>query len=154
MTTARLVIGDAMQALVLGLLLASVAGACLPPAGRQFQTTLSTPSGEYPLPVLLGDETDLVVAIEPAESDAFGGLEPVLQADPTDPNAFIVVWIGGACDNDAALSFRPSGPGYALHLEVHGKLVLGCTAAGIGRAVRIRASEAIRIGTITTSVSR
>ncbi|HUG29828.1 MAG TPA: hypothetical protein VMQ65_04845 [Candidatus Limnocylindria bacterium] len=142
-----------MKAIVLGLLVATVGTACLPPAGRQFHTTLIAPNGEYSLPVTLGDETDLVVMIEPAEIDDPGGLQPTLRADPDDPNAFIVAWLGGACDNDAALSLRPTGPGYVLHLEVHGQLVFGCTALGISRAVRIKASEAIPLDAITTTGS-
>lgn len=133
---------------------ALVVAACLPPAGRTYQTTLlhispDNPSGDYPLPVTLSDQTDLVVGIEPAEGSY--GLEPVVQSDPADPKALILSWLGGMCDNDALVSFQPSGSSYALHLEVHQKLGLGCPAAGILRGLRIVTSEPIPIGSIAVS---
>lgn len=140
-----------MRAIAVGLLLTAFLAACFPPAGRPFHTTLSTPDGSNPLPVALGDETDLVIGIEPAEPATSASLEPLVQADPTDPSAVIVSWVGGMCDNDASLSLRPSGAGYALHLEVHQKLGLGCPAAGVLRGLRINTSRPIPLGSITTS---
>ncbi len=144
-----------MRVGVAALAVVMLLGACLPPAGRLFHTTLihtstDNPAGDYPLPIVLGDETGLVVAIESAgEIDSAPGLDLTVQADPSDPKAIVAIWLGGLCDNDATLSFRQSGSGYTLHLEVHGKLGFGCTAAGIGRAVRIKTSEPLPIGQIT-----
>jgi hypothetical protein len=145
-----------MKAYALSLFLTFIVAACLPPAGRVFQTTLlhtspSNPSGDHPLPVTLGDQTDLVVGIEPTEGDERGGLEPLVQSDPADPNALILSWLGGMCDNDAAVSFQPSGSGYALHLQVHQKLGFGCPAAGLLRGLRITTSEPIPPGSIAVS---
>jgi hypothetical protein len=102
--------------------------------------------------VVLGDETDLVTAIESAEEAATSSaLDLSVAADPTNPNAIIAGWLGGLCDSDATLTFGQTGSGYALHLEVHEKLGLGCPAAGIGRAVRITLSKPVRIGDILPS---
>ena len=142
-----------MRRFSLGLSLAVVVAACLPPAGTLFRATLSMPDGSHSLPVALGDQTGLVVEIEPTEGDPTVGSEPLVRADPTDPNAFIVTWIGGACDNDAAIAFRPSGSGYAIDLEVHEKVVMGCVALGILRGLRIRTSTPVPLGSITASRS-
>jgi hypothetical protein len=147
-----------MRPVALSLMLTLTLAACLPPAGRLFNTTLihkspANPGGDYPLPVTLGDQTDLVVGIEPTDADESGGLAPLVKADPTDPNALIVSWLGGLCDNDAAVSFQPSGSGYTLHLDVHEKLGLGCPAAGLLRGLRIITSEPIPIDSIAASGS-
>jgi len=77
-------------------------------------------------------------------------IELGVQADPADPNAIIANWLGGACDDDAALSFRTSGSGYALHLEVHAGFG-GCSAVGILRSVRIKISKAVPLDSISVS---
>lgn len=141
-----------MRAFATGLVLAIVVGACLPPAGRLFRTTLSNPDGAYPLPVALGDETELVTGIEPALPDPRASLEVTVQQDSADPRARIVTWVGGACDDDAALSFRPSGSEYELHLEVHAGLG-SCVALGVVRGLRIKLSESIPLGSIRASGS-
>ena len=140
-----------MKAIAIGLSLAVVVAACLPPAGTLFRTTLSTPDGAYPLPVALGDQTGLIVEIEPAEPDSAARIEPLVQPDPTDPNAFVVTWLGGACDNDATIAFQRSGSGYALHLEVHDKIGLGCSDLGILRGLRITTSTPVPLNSITAS---
>ena len=38
--------------------------ACGPPAGTLHKTTLTTPDGSFEMPVTLGDQTGLVVAME------------------------------------------------------------------------------------------
>jgi hypothetical protein len=146
-----------MRKLACALGVAALITACGSPSGRQFSTTLvhtspDNPAGDYLLPVVLGDQTDLVTAIEPAEDAATGPrLELTVIGDPSDPNAIIAGWLGGLCDSDATLAFQRSVAGYALHLEVHGKLGFGCPAAGIGRAVRIKLSEPVRSGDIQPS---
>lgn len=146
-----------MRKLVIALGLAVSIGACGSPSGRQFSTTLvhtspENPAGDYVLPVVLGDQTKLVTAIESAEREATNpGLDLTVKGDPTDPNAIIAIWLGGLCDSDATLAFQTSETGYALHLEVRGKLGFGCPAAGIGRAVRIMLSETVRAGDILPS---
>jgi len=142
-----------VRIVVVGLVVAIFVAACLPPAGTLFRTTLLMPDGRYPLPLAVGDQTELVVGIEPADGDPAVGSEPLIRTDPADPNAFIVTWIGGACDNDAAIAFRPAGSGYALNLEVHPKIGLGCTAIGILRAVRIRTSTPVPPDLITASAT-
>ena len=136
-----------MQRIAIAVTAALLVAACVGPNGQLFQTTLrdispSNPAGDLPMLVVLGDETGLVIGIEPGAGELFD-LNPSVQADPGDPNAFVVSWLGGMCDNDAALSFRPQQAGYSLALTVHEKLGLGCPAAGIYRSVRVRTSKPI-----------
>jgi hypothetical protein len=144
------------KAFALGLFVAFTVAACQPPAGRVFQatllhTSLSNPSGDYPLPVTLLDQADLVVGIEPTDGDTQGGPDPFVQVDPADPKALVLTWLGGLCDNDAAVSLYPTEPGYTLRLDVHQKLGLGCPAAGVLRGLRIVTSQPIPTGSITVS---
>jgi hypothetical protein len=137
----------AIKALSLACLLAVSATACDKPAGTPFRTTVLQPDGSYPIPVLLGDQTGLVVAIESAVVEDPGGL-PNVRPDPVDPNAVIVVWGTGACDDDVDVSFRRSSPGYRLDIEVHAGFTFGCSAQLLFRALRIRFSEAVPAATI------
>ncbi|MEA2672979.1 MAG: hypothetical protein QOI92_171 [Chloroflexota bacterium] len=136
--------------------LAALIGACGAPTGRQFSTTLvhtslDNPAGDYPLGVVLGDETNLVTAIESAEEAATDPGPLSVKVDPSVPNAIIAVWLGGLCDGNATLSFQRSGSGYALRLDTHEKVGGGCPAAGIGRAVRIKLSAPVQPGDILLS---
>lgn len=138
-----------MRTLVVAVTLAALIGACGSPAGRQFSTTLvhtslDNAAGDYLLPVVLGDQTNLVTAIESAEAAATDPRPDLsVNVDPSDPNAIIALWLGGLCDSDASLAFQRSDWGYALHLETHQKIGVGCPAAGIGRAVRIKMSKPV-----------
>lgn len=129
------------------LLAVLIVAACLAPPGRLFHATLLHPS-EDPLPVTLGDQTGLVVGIQSAEVDTFSSWDLRASADPADPMAFVLTWLGGACDSDADVSFQRTGSGYALHLEVHRAFSLGCRAVGIPRALRIITAEPIPVGSI------
>jgi len=134
------------------LALALLVGACSsPPAGRLFRTSLPT-DGYAPLPIVLGDETDLVTGIEagPAGADAPGS-EATARADPAGANAFIVTWMGGLCATDAAMSFIRAGSGYALHLEGHQPPLASCSMVGIGRDLRIRTSRPIPLELIAVT---
>jgi len=136
-----------MRAFAIALTLALALTACLGPGGQLFRTTLlhlspDNPAGDLPLPVVLGDETGLVLAIEPATGEIFD-IKPAVRSDPAGPNALIVSWLGGMCDSDAELLFRPHEAGYSLALTVGRKLGLGCPAAGIGRGVRIKTSAPV-----------
>ena len=130
--------------------------ACGQPAGHLFQATLlhrspSNPSGDFPLPVTLADYADLVVGIEPTDGDPHGGPDPFVEVDPADPKALILTWQGGMCDNDVALVFYPLGSDYALQLNGHEKLGLGCPAAALMRGLRVVISKPIPTGSITVS---
>lgn len=145
-----------MRKLVVVLGLAALIGACGGPTGRQFSTTLlhtspDNPEGDYPLPVVLSDETNLVTAIESAEEAATDPGPLSVKLDPLVPNAIVAVWLGGLCDGNATLAFQRSGSGYGLRLDTHEKLGGGCPAAGIGRAVRIKLSEPVPVGDILLS---
>jgi hypothetical protein len=103
--------------------------------------------------VVLSDETGLVTGIESAPMDPAADAELVARADPTDPSAFIISWLGGACDNDASLTFKRLEAAYVLNVAVHGKITFpgGCTANGIFRDVRIVTSSPIPIDSIVAA---
>lgn len=123
-----------------------------PDASRQFSAVLQFSAEAVPLPVVLSDETGQVTRIESAPMDPaspYAGL--TVRADPGDPNAFLVSWLGGTCDNDAALTFKRSADGYVLNVANHGKLGLGCTAAGVARDVRIVTATPIPVASIVAA---
>lgn len=143
-----------MRALITLAILSAALVACGSPSGVLFRTTLANPNGEFPLPVALGDTSGVVVGIGPAQFDPADFRDAGVLADPTGPNAFILTWLGGMCDGDAALVFSPSDPGYDIRLAVHEKPGLGCPAAGIMRGLRIETSEPIPVDAITISGSK
>ena len=133
-----------------GLLIVISLTACVgQPAGSLFRTELPTTDHD-PLPVSLLDETGLVLGIAPWDADLTPTVRPVVQADPTDPNALVISWIGGLCDRDATLSFRATQRGYALRLDV-GLGSGGCTGAALPRGLRIATSDSIPVSSIAVS---
>jgi hypothetical protein len=143
--------GRAVRALVIGPVLAAVLAGCGGPPGTLFRATLSDLGGGYPLPVTLGDTTGLVLGVRPGQFDPADFRDAGILADPGESKAFIVTWLGGACDSDAVLAFRTTGSGYDIELGVHEKLGLGCIAVGILRGLRIETSAPISLSTITIS---
>jgi hypothetical protein len=145
-TTATLLIGVALFGA------AAVVACSGPSSSRQFSAVLQFSAEAPPLPVLLSDETGQVTGIDSAPMDPGAPYsELAARADPTDPNAFIVSWLGGACDNDAALTFKRSEAGYVLDVAIHGKLGMGCTALGVARDVRIVTSSPIPVDSIVAA---
>lgn len=137
---------------VSALLAAAVLAACGSPPGTLFHATLANVDGAYPLPVTLGDTTGLVVGIGAATVEPGDFRDAGVLADPSAPRAFILTWLGGACENDEAVAFRRTDSGFDLHLTVHDKLGLGgCPALGVLRALRIETSEPIATSAITIS---
>jgi hypothetical protein len=143
-----------MRSLVIGAILTAVLAACGGPPGTQFHATLSAPDGAYPLPVTLGDTTGLVVGVRASQFSPADFRDAGVLADPAEPRAFIVTWLGGACDSDAVLAFRTTTSGYDIELGIHEKLGLGCTAQGILRGLRVETSAPISLSTITISGAR
>ena len=137
-----------MSRLGLGIVLAAAVVACLPPAGTLFHTTLTTPDGLSPLPVTLGDQTNLVVGFEPGPIDPFADAHGNVRSDPADPKAIILAWIGGACENQSVVVFHPSGGRYDLAVSHRFGPFVSCPGIGIPRAVRIRTSEPVAIDLI------
>ena len=121
---------------------------CGPPAGRRFHTTLTTPDGSHSLPGTLGDQTNLVVGLEPGPIDPFPAADPAVRSDPADPNAMILTWVGGACEDESVVVFHPGGGRYDLAVSPRAGLFGSCPAIGILRAVRIRTSEPVPIDLI------
>jgi hypothetical protein len=136
-----------MRSLV-GLALAVILAACGPPAGTLFKVTLSDPDGTYPLPVMLGDQTNMVLGIEQADHEILAAI-PSIEVDPKDPMVLVIRWMGGACDNDAVLTFYPMSAGYGLDLTTRGKIGFGCIALGVPRGLRIAMSAPVDVGSIT-----
>jgi hypothetical protein len=136
----------------LALLGAAVVAACSgPTSNSQFSAVLRFSPDSPPLPVVLSDETGRVTGIASAPMDPGASPELAARVDPTDPNAFIVSWLGGACDNDASLTFKRHEAGYVLNVAVHPKIGLGCTALGIPRDVRIVTSGPIPLDAIVAA---
>lgn len=131
---------------------ATVVACTAPSSSRQFSAVLQVSAETPPLPVVLSDETGQVTRVESGPIDPGGAYaELATRADPSDPNAFIVSWLGGACDNDASLTFKRSEGGYVLNVAIHGKFVMGCTALGVARDVRIVTSSPIPVDSIVAA---
>jgi hypothetical protein len=140
-----------MRAFVIGAILMAILASCGGPPGTLFHATLTDAAGAYPLPVTLGDTTGLVLGVRAGQFDPADFRDAGILADPAEPEAFIVTWLGGACDSDAVLTFRTTGSGYDIELAEHQKLGLGCTAQGILRGLRVETSAPILLSTITIS---
>jgi hypothetical protein len=138
-----------MRSIAMGVLVAaSIVGCSGPtrPEPRLFRTALPQ-EVDQPLPVVLGDETGLVTGIGPAADPQGDGVQPVVLADPSDPKAFVITWLGGPCERDAALSFKSKEGGYLLQLAVS-QNTGGCLLIGNPRGVRIVTSAAIHVSSI------
>lgn len=138
------------------LLVTVLVAACGGPSGspmptpRLFRTVLS--HGDTPsVPVVLSDSTGLVTALGPQIDPRSDEREPALLADPSEPNAFEITWLGGLCDEEIDLEFAPAEDGFTLRLNVHASG--SCPAAGVSRGVRIVASRAIPLATIVVTRS-
>jgi len=135
--------------------LAASLAACGDATGTVLSTTLTTEAVNVPLPVTLRDETGIVVAIEQAQVEPVDFRNAGVLADPVDPTAFVLTWLGGMCDADAAITFRHLTDGYNVHLEIHPKGLFGaCPAAGVLRALRIQTSKALDATAISIGGSR
>jgi hypothetical protein len=147
MTAASLLIG-------VSLLSAAAVTACSGPSpSRQFSAVLQLSEEAHPLPMVLSDETGLVTGMAVVPMDPRADFtELAAQADPTDLNAFIVRWLGGACDHDASLTFKRHEEGYVLNVAMHGNLGFpgGCMMLGVYRDVRIVTSSPIPVDSILT----
>lgn len=132
-------------------ILALVVVACGSPRGRLFHTTLASPDGSYPLPVTLGDRTNLVIGIDPGARDSSASVDPSVRSDPGDPSVLIVSWLGGACEDESVVSFWPDDGGYWLTVASRSGpgLGCGCPAVGLPRAIRIKTSEPVAVDRIT-----
>ena len=95
------------------------------------------------MPVVLGDQTGLVVSVEPALGVNPDQHLPNIQPDPTDPNALILSWGTGACDDESVVSVKRSGTGLRLDVEVRSGFNLGCMGLLVFRGLRIRLSTPI-----------
>jgi hypothetical protein len=132
----------------------AIAACSGPSPSRQFSGVLEGPAEVPPLTMVLSDETGLVTGIASAPMDpGTDHGQPAARADPTDPNAFIISWLGGLCDNDALLTFKRAEGRYVMNVAVHGKFGFpgGCPMAGVARDVRIVTSSPISIDSIVAA---
>jgi hypothetical protein len=139
-----------MRSIALGVLVAASIAGCSGPQGpepRLFRTALLQ-AADQPLPVVLGDETGLVTGIGPAADPQGDDIQPVVLADPSDPMAFVITWIGSVCDEDAALSFKAHEGGYRLQLTVSPGARACQLLVAVPRGVRIVTSTAISVSSI------
>jgi hypothetical protein len=143
-----------MRSIALGVLVAASIVGCSGPQGQEprlFRTAL--PLGNQPLPMVLSDQTGLVSGIGPAADPQGDDIQPVIVADPSDPMAFVITWVGSVCDEDAALSFKPNEGGYRLQLTVSPGAG-GCQMlVAVPRGVRIVTSTAIPVSSIEATGS-
>lgn len=120
------------------------------PAGRQFETAFTNENPYWSASVILGDLTDLVVAVEPGQGDLFhSDLE--VTADPANPSVLVVQWDGGSCTDEILLSFGRTTTGFALRLEGRMPFMGSCGGVGLARTLRITTSEPIDPATIVLS---
>jgi hypothetical protein len=103
--------------------------------------------------VELRDATGLVIAIEAGEVTDFDDVRPggTVENPPGQMNVLVVRWLGGACDDRAELALAPAADGYALSLETVRKLGLGCTGAGVPRAVNVILSRGVDASTVSVN---
>lgn len=138
------------RALALTLLVAALVVACQP-AATTFRASLPTDERD-PLPVTLTDETGLVTGIAPAAVDpAWNDFVPAVHADPNDPNAAVLSWLGGVCDQDTIVWFGVLHGGYVVSVAVHEKFGTGCASAAVPRAIRIATSRPIPVDSVTVA---
>ena len=133
------------------MLVAALVVACQP-AATTFRTSLPTDERD-PLPVTLTDETGLVTGIAPAAVDpAWHDFVPALHALPNDPNAAVLSWMGGVCDQDTTVWFGVLHGGYVLSVAVNERFGFGgCPAAAVLRAIRIATSRPIPVDSVTVA---
>jgi len=137
-----------MRTWTLSILLAFFASACQTPAGTVFKANVT--DGSHSMPVVLGDQTGLVTAIESTTGDWSNGGLPAVRGDLDDPHAVIVSWGTGACDKASSLSFHDSDAGFRLDIQIdEGFNLTGCTADLLIRGLRVRFSKAIPLTSIT-----
>ena len=125
--------------------------ACGPPAGTLHKTTLTTPDGSYEMPVTLGDQTGLVVAMEQGDAEPLAASVPSVATDPANPNVLVVSWMGGACEDETVVGFCPYEVGYGMYVATRGGPGLGggCPGIGIHRAIRLTLSSPVAADQIT-----
>lgn len=134
------------RALVPTILVFALLAACQS-AGRTFQVTLQTTSGD-PLPVSLTDETGVVTGITQAAADFTISFEPIARADPSEPRALVLSWMGGVCDVAATVTVVEQEGSYVIGLASRERTGGGCPSAGVPRGIRITTSDPLPIDSI------
>ena len=134
-----------MRSIALSVLVCFVVGCSGADEASIFRTALPQ-EVDPPLPVVLRDTTGLVSTIGPAANPSGAQPDAEVLLDSADPKAFVVTWLGGPCEGDAALSFTRQGGGYLLELAASQRGA--CPLIGYPRGVRIATTVAIPISLI------
>ncbi len=112
------------------------------PPGKLYRTTVQNPNGSYAQEVVLGDQTGLVVGVDPSMWDGRTVYDPpTVVIDAQDPMALIFRWANGACDHPA-ITFSRSGDRFALRVDPRESSGT-CVGILLYRAVRIRLTDPI-----------
>jgi hypothetical protein len=119
--------------------------------GQRFSTTLRYPDGSYPLPVVVVDQTGLVVSVDRVAAGAGTGDTVPVVTLASDKSGIAVSWLGGACTDGATISFGRTPTGFSIHLRGSHPMFGSCPAIGLFRSVFIRLSEPIDPSTIVVS---
>ena len=129
---------------------AAIATPDVSPTGTLFRAMMLAPAQYASVPLVFGDETGLVTAIE--QQPLAGGFDPGtrVSADPTNATVLSVSWLGGACDTEIDISFARASSGYALEIQSH-RGAGTCPAVGIPRGLEIDLSAPVRPALIVAS---
>ena len=114
----------------------AVLGGCSTFGVRTFGYAFPAEDGRAAVPVLLTDHAGAVTEIDQAPP----GVQPIADAGfmavPDMPNALVIHWIGGACDEKVDIDVKESG-GLTFTLSTAVRPV-ACDAVAIPRAVLVK----------------
>ena len=110
-----------------------LAGCSLLP-GRQFAFSVPAEGARPAVPGILADTTGMVIKVD-VVNDVAPPLDKGMMTSPADPNAVVVHWVGGACDERIQIDVLPEG---GTTIQVATTTQPGpCELIGLSRAVRI-----------------
>jgi hypothetical protein len=105
-------------------------------AARKFDLVLSAGGAAEELPVVVTDETGLVLNVGEASLDAPAPLPRGLMTLNGEPDTVIVHWVGGACDEGVAMTVSGSDD-LTIAVAITSSPE-ACDAVGVPRAVFIK----------------
>ena len=116
--------------------LAVAIGACSFLPGRQFGYTFPADGDRAALPVVLTDTTGNVVALDEAPAGFRPVIDPGIATAPQDPNAVVIHWTGGACDE--LVSITTEGAPSVTFVVTTTVKPIDCDAFAVSRAVLVQ----------------
>ena len=127
--------GRARAAMALALVL--LAGCSLLP-GRQFTYTFPAGPGLAALPVVLTDTTGTVIGLEEAPPGFQPRLDVGMATIAQNPNAVVIRWIGGSCDERVSITEEGSP---SVTFVVTTTSAVACDLGGVPRALLLHLSK-------------